>query len=232
MNAAGEGNGRPHGDRLVRQSPVQVHGRDDEGDLRGEQPDQDGLQDRDRWHTATLAQVPTVPGPHEPRIGPAGQWRVRKRLSEDPTSTTWGSSVKSCSVFSSYMQRRVVDSITSSIRSCRTASGARPGDARLQLIRGERHEANGDHVTWVVQALGVEDPCRHAESLIRLPGEDKVLEGPPLLQAPDEHAHDHGSPLLRRGMSPGDGAPRPVRFSLWSARSPQRAWAGASALWP
>ena len=53
--AAGEGDRRPHGDGLVGQRPVQVHRRDDEGDLGGHQPDQDGLEDRGHVVT-TLAQ--------------------------------------------------------------------------------------------------------------------------------------------------------------------------------
>ncbi len=48
--AAGEGDGWPQGDRLVGHGPVQVHRRDDEGDLGGDQSDQDGLEDRDHWH--------------------------------------------------------------------------------------------------------------------------------------------------------------------------------------
>ena len=39
-------------------------------------------------------------------------------------SICWGRCEKSCSVRNSYMHRSVVDSITVSIRSCRTASDA------------------------------------------------------------------------------------------------------------
>ena len=59
---AGERHRRLHGDGPVGQSPVQVHRRDDEGDLGDQQPDEDGLEDR--GHADNLAQTATK-GAHD-----------------------------------------------------------------------------------------------------------------------------------------------------------------------
>ena len=60
--AADERHRRPQGDGLVRQSPVQVHRRDDEGDLGRQQPDQEGLEDRGHADNSSAGDDPPLGG--------------------------------------------------------------------------------------------------------------------------------------------------------------------------
>ena len=69
-DAAHEGHRGPQRDRFVRQSPVQVHRRDDERDLRRDEPDEKGLEDR--GHAAHSSSGDDPPRVRSPRARSPG----------------------------------------------------------------------------------------------------------------------------------------------------------------
>src|SRR5690242_18121692 len=77
------------------------------------------------------------------------------------------------------------------------------GQPLRDLLRSHCGEADRNDLARVGEALRVEHPGRHAESLVRLPLAHEILEGRSGLEPPDEHADDHVISLPSgEGMTP------------------------------
>ena len=61
----------------------------------------------------------------------------------------------------------------------------------LKFLGVNVDESNGENLTRVVQRDAVEDSCRHAEALIRLPRGDEILKGCAFFKAAAENGYEH-----------------------------------------
>src|SRR5262249_6979532 len=87
-----------------------------------------------------------------------------------------------------------------------------------QFLGSHGDEADRDDVTRVGDALRVEHPGRHAESLVGLPLAYEVLKRGSRLEPPDEHADNHVISMERR-YSIDERSDHPAR-STWPGRWP------------